>query len=147
VNGYGLDSCIAIAYAKGNVIVKRNLDRELDSGIEVYIPPFAYYEVKRGLVDAKATKQLQAFNELLEDCPLGQTKDAVFEAAVDIYVDLKSKGRLCDDMDVLIAAWCKTYDLPLVTNNTKHFENIDGLSLVDWSVAPYGERRGGDAEE
>jgi predicted nucleic acid-binding protein len=141
MNGYGLDSCIAIAHAKGNAIVKRNLRRELDAEIKVLIPPFAYYEVKRGLVDSKAAKQLQAFNELLEDCPLGQTKDAVFEAAVDIYVDLKAKGRPCDEVgrltatiDIYIAAWCKTYGLTLVTNNTRHFENIAGLALADWSV-------------
>jgi predicted nucleic acid-binding protein len=136
MNGYGLDTNIISFDLRDNVIVKRNLDRELNSGVEVYIPPFAYYEVKRGLVDAKATKRLRAFNKLLEDCPLEQTEDAVFDAAVDIYVDLKAKGRLCDDMDVLIAAWCKTYGLTLVTNNTKHFENIAGLSLADWSVAP-----------
>jgi predicted nucleic acid-binding protein len=136
VSGFGLDTNIISFDLKGNVIVKRNLDHELNSGVEFYIPPFAYYEVKRGLVDAKATKHLQAFNELLEDCPLVQTKDAVFEAAVDIYVDLKAKGRLCDENDIYIAAWCKTYDLTLVTNNTKHFENIAGLSLADWSVEP-----------
>jgi hypothetical protein len=32
------------------------------------------------------------------------------------------------------AAWRKTYGLTLVTNNTRHFENISGLSLADWSV-------------
>jgi predicted nucleic acid-binding protein len=136
MNGYGLDTNIISFDLKGNIIVKRNLRRELDAKTRVLIPPFAYYEAKRGLVDAKATKQLRLFNRLLEDCPLGPISHSVFEAAVDIYVDLKSKGRLCDDMDVLIAAWCKTYDLTLVTNNIKHFENIAGLSLADWSVAP-----------
>jgi predicted nucleic acid-binding protein len=42
------------------------------------------------------------------------------------------------DMDVLIAAFCKTYDLTLVTNNTKHFENIAGLRLADWSAVKNG---------
>ncbi|MDR3302010.1 MAG: hypothetical protein LBT01_05710 [Spirochaetaceae bacterium] len=54
--------------------------------------------------------------------------------AVDIHSTLKSKGRICDDMDILIAAFCKTYGLTLVANNTRHIENISGLSLVDWSV-------------
>jgi predicted nucleic acid-binding protein len=135
MNGYGLDSCIAIAHAKGNETVKRNLDRELAAKTKVFIPPFTYYEVRRGLVDANATKQLQVFARLLEDCPVGPISQAVFDAAVDIYIGLKATGRLCDDMDILIAAFCKTYNLTLVTNNTRHFETIPGLPLVDWSAA------------
>jgi predicted nucleic acid-binding protein len=134
MNGFGLDSNIISFDLKGNAIVKRNLDRELHAKSNIYVPPFAYYEVKRGLVNANATTQLRAFDELLKDCPLGKATDAVFEAAVDIHSALKSKGRICDDMDILIAAFCQTYGLTLVTNNTKHFENIPGLTLADWSV-------------
>jgi predicted nucleic acid-binding protein len=135
MNGFALDSNIISFDLKGNAIVKRNLDRELDAKTKVLIPPFAYYEVKRGLVNANATTQLRAFDELLKDCPLGVANDAVFEAAVNIHADLKSKGRICDDMDILIAAFCQTYGLTLVTNNTRHFENIAGLALADWSAA------------
>jgi predicted nucleic acid-binding protein len=134
MNGFGLDSNIASFYVKGREIVKRNLDLKLDEKAKVLIPPFAYYEVKRGLVDANATKQLHIFNKLLERCPVGPISQDVFETAVDIYVDLKSKGRICDENDIYIAAFCKTFGLTLVTNNTKHFENIAGLSLEDWSV-------------
>jgi predicted nucleic acid-binding protein len=134
MNGFALDSNIISFNLKGNAIVKRNLDLELDAKTKVLVPPFAYYEVKRGLVNANATAQLRAFDELLKDCPLGEANDAVFGAAVDIHSALKTKGRICDDMDILIAAFCKTYELTLVTNNTRHFENISGLSLADWSV-------------
>jgi predicted nucleic acid-binding protein len=133
MNGFALDSNIISFDLKGNAIVKRNLDRELDAKSNIYVPPFAYYEVKRGLVNANAAAQLRAFDELLKDCPLGEATNAVFEAAVDIHSALKTKGRICDDMDILIAAFCQTYGLTLVTNNTRHFENISGLALSDWS--------------
>jgi predicted nucleic acid-binding protein len=90
---------------------------------------------QRGLVAAKATRQLRRFDDLLRRCPLGEATNAVFEAAVNIHADLKSKGRICNDMDILIAAFCQTYDLTLVTNNTRHFKNIASLTLVDWSIA------------
>jgi predicted nucleic acid-binding protein len=135
MNGFGLDTNIVSFDLKDNAIVKRNIDQRVDTNIKVLIPPFAYYEVKRGLVDANATRQLCLFEKLLRRCPVGPISQAVFEAAVDIYVGLKAKGRLCDENDIYIAAWCKTYDFTLVTNNTKHFENIVGLSLADWSVA------------
>jgi predicted nucleic acid-binding protein len=134
MNGFGLDTNIISFDLKGNVTVKRNIDQRLEAKVKVLIPPFAYYEVKRGLIDAKATRQLRLFDDLLTRCPLGETNDAVFNAAVDIYVALKAKGRICDENDIYIAAWCKTYGLTLVTNNTRHFENVPGLTLADWSV-------------
>jgi predicted nucleic acid-binding protein len=134
MNGFGLDSNIISFDLKDNAIVKWNIDQRVDANIKVLVPPFAYYEVKRGLLDAKATKRLRSFDELLARCPLGETNDAVFDTAVDIYVELKSKGRICDENDIYIAAFCKTYGLTLVTNNTKHFENISGLALDDWSA-------------
>ena len=38
------------------------------------------------------------------------------------------------DSDVLIAAFCVINDCTLVTNNTKHFDNIDSLDVEDWSI-------------
>jgi predicted nucleic acid-binding protein len=135
MNGFGLDTNIVSFRLKDNAIVKRNIDQRVDANIKVLLPPFVYYEAKRGLVDAKATRQLRIFEELLRRCPVGPISQAVFEAAVAIYVDLKAKGRICDENDIYIAAWCKTYGLTLVTNNTRHFENIAGLLLADWSAA------------
>jgi predicted nucleic acid-binding protein len=134
MNGFALDSNIVSFRLKRNETVRRNIDQRLEAKIKILVPPFVYYEVKRGLVAVKATTQLRLFDELLTRCPLGETNDAVFEAAVNIHVDLKTKGRICDDMDILIAAFCKTYGLTLVTNNTRHFENIAGLTLADWSA-------------
>jgi tRNA(fMet)-specific endonuclease VapC len=57
---------------------------------------------------------------------------ADMNAAADIYADLKRKGRPIDDGDLLIAAQCITSEFTLVTNNTKHFENISGLKHVNW---------------
>jgi predicted nucleic acid-binding protein len=49
---------------------------------------------------------------------------------------MKSKGYLTnDENDIYIAAFCKAYGLTLVTSNTKHFDNIDGLVLEDWTIA------------
>ena len=39
---------------------------------------------------------------------------------------------LIEDMDLFIAATAIYNDLTLVTNNTKHFENIPLLKLENW---------------
>jgi predicted nucleic acid-binding protein len=97
MNGFALDSNIISFDLKDNETVKRNIDQRVDANIKVLVPPFAYYEVKRGLVASKATRRLRSFNDLLKRCPLGGTNDAVFEAAVNIHADLKTKGRICND--------------------------------------------------
>lgn len=40
---------------------------------------------------------------------------------------LKSVGRSIGDNDIWIAATALAYDLPLVSNNTRHFSRVDGL--------------------
>jgi tRNA(fMet)-specific endonuclease VapC len=91
MSGFGLDSNIVSFHLKDNQTVTQNIARRLEAKIKVLIPPFVYYEVKRGLVDARATRQLRIFDELLGRCPVGPISQAVFEAGVDIYVNLKAK--------------------------------------------------------
>ena len=55
---------------------------------------------------------------------------------MDIFGEIKSKlektGSKIEDMDLFIAATALSYNLTLVTNNTKHFENIDDLRIENW---------------
>lgn len=45
---------------------------------------------------------------------------------------LLQQGRVVNPVDLMIAAVALTYDLTLVTHNTKDFEHVTGLHLVDW---------------
>ena len=51
-----------------------------------------------------------------------------------IKTALQEKGNPLADMDVMIASICQANRCTLVTNNTKHFEKIDGIILENWSV-------------
>lgn len=44
--------------------------------------------------------------------------------------NLRKKGKLIEDIDIFIAATCLVYDLILVTNNKKHFRNVEGLKII-----------------
>jgi predicted nucleic acid-binding protein len=54
-------------------------------------------------------------------------------AIVFIYVEQRRMGRMLEDADIFIAAFCKSQSFSLVTNNTKHFEYIPNLALFDWT--------------
>jgi len=46
--------------------------------------------------------------------------------------DLARRGTPIGGFDVLIAAHALTLHLTLVTNNTKHFSRVEGLTLENW---------------
>lgn len=52
--------------------------------------------------------------------------------AGEINARLLNRGTPVGILDVLIAATCLRYDGTLVTNNTRDFEKIGGLTLEDW---------------
>jgi len=135
VKGYALDSNIISFLIKKNERVKRKFDEEKIKESVISIPPFAYYEVKRGFIAAKSTARLREFASICTDYPVGKVSDDVIEEAVNIYADLKTRGINIDDMDVFIAAWCIVHEFTLVTNNIKHFSQINKLKLEDWSAA------------
>jgi predicted nucleic acid-binding protein len=48
----------------------------------------------------------------------------------DIVLNLKRKSLLIDIEDIMIAATALVLEVPLATLNRKHFERIDGLTLL-----------------
>jgi predicted nucleic acid-binding protein len=133
---FWLDTCMISFAMKDNPVVNQNLKNAEQNGNDIVIPPVAYYEVKRGLMSINATKRMSKFVKICKDYLVGQMDNSILEEAANIYAELKPQGINIDDNDLYIAAYCKIHGLTLVTNNTKHFENIAGLSLADWSVEP-----------
>ena len=56
--------------------------------------------------------------------------------AADWFGRLKHrlKATMIQDRDLLIASTALAHGYALVTNNTKHFQRIDELVLLDWTV-------------
>jgi tRNA(fMet)-specific endonuclease VapC len=133
VSTFVLDSNIISFYLKGNAVVSRNMEQAMNDDHTIVIAPIAYYEVKRGLRLIGAAKQLQKLCSLCELFPVGTFDDALLEIAVDIYVEERKAKRNTEDADILIAAFCRQHDYILVTDNAKHFRDIDRLRLVNWS--------------
>lgn len=43
---------------------------------------------------------------------------------------LRQQRKLVGDLDLLIASTCLRYNLTLLTNNRRHFEQVEGLELM-----------------
>jgi tRNA(fMet)-specific endonuclease VapC len=93
----------------------------------------SYFEVTRGLKAIQATTQLIEFEQFCQHHRiLPFTHNAAVHAA-DIWADLKQRGQLIGDLDVLIAAVALSEGLAVVTRNTRHFGRIAGLTVIDWT--------------
>ena len=56
----------------------------------------------------------------------------MWERAACLYGDTRKAGTTIDDADLIIAAYCLIRGYTLVTDNTRHFEQIRGLQIVNW---------------
>jgi len=57
---------------------------------------------------------------------------AAAQAYANIRLSLRHRGRPIGDIDTLIAAVAVAAKATLVTHNSKHFQQVEGLILEDW---------------
>jgi tRNA(fMet)-specific endonuclease VapC len=62
--------------------------------------------------------------------PVDSDTATVFATA---KAELRKKGLLIEDLDLLIAATAQVHGSTLVTNNESHFGRVTGLLLENWT--------------
>jgi tRNA(fMet)-specific endonuclease VapC len=68
----------------------------------------------------------------LENFPHLELTSQVARVGSRIRRNLRKRGEMIGDFDVLIAATALSAGLPLVTDNTRHFERVEGLVLEEY---------------
>jgi tRNA(fMet)-specific endonuclease VapC len=130
---YALDTNIISYMLKDNDIVYERYYDALAHGNCCVIPLMVYYEVRRGLKAVNAAVKLNAFEDVCKALDVDDLTSADMDKASDIYAARKQAGTLIDDADMLIAAQCLTRGYTLVTHNTRHFDGITDLQIIDWA--------------
>ena len=134
---YALDTNIVVHYLRNNPGVRRNLSDAVMRSDGLVIPKIVDYELKRGFRIQHAPKK-EAVYRLLTDpagwCVVVEMDTYSWERAEQVYFDLYRKSITIGELDILIASLCLEKGYTLVTNNTKHFQCVDGLQYVDWSL-------------
>ena len=128
---YLLDTNTCVFYLRG----KLNLDEIIrDKGIDnFYISEITVVELRFGAENSdnpsKSHKAVDAFLNGLSIIPIfGCIKRYAKEK-----VRLRKLGKpINDEFDLLIGVTSVENKLTLVTDNTKHFENISGIKLENW---------------
>ena len=71
----------------------------------------------------------QALDTFLEDVSVLGIDEEICKLFGKERGRLRKQGALIGDFDLLIAATCLHYGLPLLTNNRQHFERVEGLQI------------------
>ena len=129
---YALDTNTIIHLLKHTPSVLARRDSALANGAQLIIPPYVNYELRRGFRYVKATAKERSYQNLCARYPIGEMRAEVWDLAATIYADLRLASYTVGDADILIAAFCIVDGYTLVTNNTRDFQNISNLQMVDW---------------
>ncbi|MEO0509700.1 MAG: type II toxin-antitoxin system VapC family toxin [Verrucomicrobiota bacterium] len=132
---YCLDTNSIIYYLKGSHPAIRERLQSVRPK-DIYIPEIVYaellYDVSRSQQKAQNAAKIEAFVKPFARLP--------FDAKVsphyaNIRTDLAQRGDPIGPKDVFIAAITRAHSMALVTNNTKEFGRVAGLTVEDWTRA------------
>jgi tRNA(fMet)-specific endonuclease VapC len=125
-----LDTNIVIAYLNGNQAIANKLKTCIPN---IGISSLVLGELLYGARASKRKEENRAkIYELLKIIQIVDFNPASAEQYSHIRFNLKEIGRPTGEVDALIAAIALAHNAILVTDNIKHFKNIEGLKLENW---------------
>lgn len=78
-------------------------------------------------------KRKKNFAKFLEDYLVIYADEKLCETWAKINNDARKNGHPIDTADAWVASVALLYDIPLVTHNRRHFENVENLSVISES--------------
>ncbi len=130
---YLIDTDILIYWLKG----KYPQIKEKIAGIEVdrlFISSITVAELYYGVYNStRVNDNLKLTNELISEMNILNCDPKSGEQFGKIKADMKNRGQMLNDSDLFIAATAISNNLVLVTNNEKHFQRIENLSIQNWT--------------
>ena len=128
---YLLDTNTIIYFFKGMGNISKNLFNI--SPKDIFVPSIVIYELEVGIAKSndsqKREEQLKRLLSQINIIDFSQ-KEAIQSAK--IRADLEKKGTPIGSIDILIAGCAKANNFILVTRNTKEFQRVENLNIVDW---------------
>ena len=106
--------------------------RSLEKNEELATTDINAFELYFGAYNSgDRARNITSTKGLLKTLTMIHTKEDSMETAGRIFAERKSKGKMIEIRDLLIAAIALQDGYKLLTNNRGHFEGIEGLDLQD----------------
>lgn len=129
---YLLDTDTLIYFLKGNESVVENFKACLDAPKAISV--ITYGELIYGCRRSeRVTENLAKVHRLAELYPIIDIARSVMDCFGEIKAQLSTAGTTVDDFDLLIGCTALALNYTVVTNNTKHYEKMPGLNVVNWA--------------
>lgn len=122
-----VDTSILIDYYRKTNKANSTWVALIDKGFEFAISAITKYELYSGATQS----QITFWDSILSSISIISLDESCVDTAVQINAVLKQKRKQIDLADLFIAATAMTSNLPIATLNKKHFDRIDGLSIVE----------------
>lgn len=127
-----LDTDMLMPLFKGVPSVLERARQHRDRYGHLNITIITYYEVMKGHEYVGALDRQKLFDEFCQLNNVIPLDQAACRRAAQVYADLRRRGNLIPDADILIASIALAGDYVLVTQNVKHFQRINWLKVENW---------------
>ncbi len=123
---YLVDTDVSIDYMRG----KSEAVNLLDSLEELHLTTITLAELFFGVYSIRSERLLDSLKNYVQkfDYLPFQMWDSIQFG--EIKAELKRKGSMIDDADIMIGATALSYDFVLITGNVKDFKKISGLKML-----------------
>lgn len=130
---YMLDTniCIYAIKHKPDTVIKKFLSHVPE---ELCISAITYAELMHGVEKSMSVERNRiAMSLFLSPITILQFDEHAAQEYGKIKAELEKKGTPIGPMDTLIAGHARSAGLILVTNNTREFSRVTGLTVEDWA--------------
>ena len=121
--------CIHVINARPVAVLKRF--RQYRMG-EIGLCSVVAAELADGVAKSGSARNRQALEMFLAPLEILPFDEAAVWAYGDLRAELEGKGTPIGALDTMIAAHALSQQSTLVTNNTREFARVPGLSLENW---------------
>ena len=129
---YLVDTDWAINHLNGEERTRRRLQELVADGL--YLSIISLAEVYEGIYYSNdPERNEQALTEFLQDVSVVPIDEGTSRLFGKERGRLRTAGQMISDFDLMIGVTALQHNLTLLTNNRRHFENIEGLGIESLS--------------
>lgn len=124
--------CIYLIKQKPPVVLEHFRDYQIG---DIALSSITLAELRYGVAKSHyREKNARALDEFILPLEILPFDEEATTAYGEIRAALEKAGTPIGSMDLLIAAHAASLGATLVSNNTREFSRVPGLTVVDWSV-------------
>ncbi|MEM2131413.1 MAG: type II toxin-antitoxin system VapC family toxin [Candidatus Woesearchaeota archaeon] len=130
---YCMDTNILIDLLRGKKEIVEKTKKLKDYYIDISITEITLFELYKGVfLTNNPNEIIQKIEDLIKNIEILKTNKQAYLIFGKTYSELRKKGNLIEDFDLIIASICIANNKTLITKNKAHFEKISSLKLEIW---------------